>query len=84
MLVNYEGTAIDETLDVIALSKTSWRVTDKRFAVDARGVLAYLERIDGHITVSILHPPPVTDAVADCFAAALALVSQRSRPPEYP
>jgi hypothetical protein len=73
-----EGT-VDDALEVIDLSECTWRVTDRRFEADGRGVLAYLERIDDKIAVSIVYPPPMTDAVADCLASALALISQRSR-----
>ena len=79
MLVNDGESIVDDALDVIALSEGTWRVTDKRFAAEGRGVLAYLERTDDTIAVSIVYPPPMMDAVADCLAAALALVSQRLR-----
>jgi hypothetical protein len=77
MLISYQGVAVDDDLEVVALSDSTWRVTDKGFPTDPQSVLAYLEQVDGHFTVSLMYPPPKTDAVVDCFAAAIALVSQR-------
>jgi hypothetical protein len=78
MLVTYNGTTVDDDLEIVALSDDSWRVTDKKFSYDGCGLLAYLERVDGHVAVSIFSPPPKMDAVADCFAAAIAMLSQRA------
>jgi hypothetical protein len=82
MLVTYNGTTVDENLEIVALTDNTWRVTDKNFSYDACGLLAYLERVDGHMAVSIFSPPPKMDAVTDCFAAAIALLSQRAAPGE--
>jgi len=78
MAVRRKGTTTDDDLEIVALSDNSWRVTDKGFDHEARGLLAYLERVDGHVAVSIFSPPPKLDAVADCFSAAIAMVSQRA------
>lgn len=85
MLLNYEGASVDDHLDVVALTDSSWRVCDKRFAPDdAQGLLAYMERVDDHVAVTLLKPPPVTFANASCFGEALALVSERTHEVEYP
>lgn len=77
MVVRYEGVAVDDRLDIAALSETSWRVTDTCFPGEG-SVLAYVERVDGHVAVSVLYPPPKTDLVVDTFAEAIAVISQRS------
>jgi hypothetical protein len=82
MLVTYNGTTVDEDLEIVALSDRTWRVTDKNFSYDGRGLLAYLEGVDGRVAVSIFSPPPKLDTVADCFAAAIAIISQRAHQPE--
>ena len=85
MLLNYEGASVDDNLEVVALTDSSWRICDKRFPPnDAQGLLAYMERVDGHIAVTLLKPPPVTFANASTFAAALALIGERTHAVEYP
>jgi hypothetical protein len=84
MLATYNGSSVDDDLEIVALSESSWRVTGKSFSYDACGLLAYLERVDGHVAISIFSPPPKMDAVADCFAAAIAIVSQRLASGEPP
>ena len=85
MLLDYEGASVEDDLDVVALTGSSWRVSDRRFAPnDARGLLAYMEQVDDHVAVTLLKPPPVTFANASSVAAALALIAERTHEVEYP
>lgn len=85
MLLDFEAASVEGDLDVVALTASSWRVSDKRFSPDdARGLLAYMERVDDHIAVTLLKPPPVTFANASTLAEALALIAERTHEVEYP
>jgi hypothetical protein len=70
MLLDFEAASVEGDLDVVALTASSWRVSDKRFSPDdARGLLAYMERVDDHIAVTLLKPPPVRFANASTRVA---------------
>ena len=85
MLLNSEEASVEDNLDVVALTDSSWRVCDKRFAPDdAQGLLAYMEEVDDHVAITLLKPPPVTFANASGFSEALALISERTHVVEYP
>lgn len=86
MLIEAEDASMGKDLDVVALSVDAWRVTDKNFATKGHGLLAYVQRSNGEILISIFDPAPVTELRADCWETALALLSRHAstrRVPEH-
>jgi hypothetical protein len=81
MLVSYRGIPVDESLEVIALSDHEWRVCDGRIdPSDASRLLGFIELENGSYEVLKLRHSRGCETF-DCFAAALASVSELSAHP---
>ncbi|MCU1444265.1 MAG: hypothetical protein JWQ59_2415 [Cryobacterium sp.] len=81
MLVSYRGIPVDESLEVMALSDHEWRVCDGRIdPSDASRLLGFIELEHGSYEVLKLRHSRGCETF-DCFAAALASVSELSAHP---
>lgn len=84
MAVSFEGIPVDDELEVIALSGSSWRISDRRFPpASPGGVLAYVERDEYGYEVLLLGQGWTETRWADCPAVALTCVQAR-RPGALP